>query len=92
MTKRTKAKQETIALAKQLGAGLIYGGNFANETFEITCEAPRGKHWAGETVHELITSQFHDDSSEDSLWQDMLNRIREGLVPCNDKCEWHQEF
>lgn len=85
MTTKTK----TIQKAKALGASLIFGGRFSEQTLEITCEAPKGFHWAGEGVHELVTSQFSDDPSEESLWADMIGRMCEGLEACDASCEWH---
>lgn len=71
------------AKAKELGA-----------TIDLTCgevnvEAPRGKVWRADGVHELVNSPWFDQTRTELL-EYALERMLEGLDECPDlpNCEW----
>lgn len=85
MTKRQQLEDACADLGVEL---VINRGNDREAGNELTAEAPHGKVWASDGIHELVES---GDSSVamDELYESMLVRVEMGLADCDDdECEW----
>lgn len=80
------AKQQVLTLAERLNASIEYGDIGIGNVFEILIDAPDGWHWAGDGVHQVVESRWHNELIA-NLWQDALERIEYGLEPCDDDCD-----
>jgi len=82
---RRSHEQRARAAALLLGATVRAGG----DPFEVCVEAPRGKWFAVDHVHELVSSTWGDEKPE-SVWRDMADRLEtESVEPCGQTgCEW----
>lgn len=74
------SKQKVLKLAEELGAEVESGGE--GSSFEITVDAPDGFHWKGDGLHQLVESIW-DNEKPESLWRDALERMQDGLEPCD---------
>lgn len=86
-------KQKVMALAKKLGATVEHEGDKKRGMFEVTVEAPPGHHWVDEQVHELVCNRpWHVTGSPTTkVWEAILERMEDGIEPCNDNCEWWED-
>lgn len=82
----TKATLATVrAFAATLGAKVE--DDKAGNTHECRCEAPHGKVWAADGIHEFVDAA-HKPWKPD--YDDLLARMKYGVEDCPEglACEW----
>lgn len=74
-------------LVRRLAAKL--GATLDTTCGEVNVEAPHGKVWLCDGVHELVNSPFDSETQRD-MWTLALSRMQSGLEDCphGDTCEW----
>jgi len=77
-------RQRVHKLASEIGASVEIDKTDYN--FCVRVEAPINNHW-DDGLHEIVESQNAGFNTSE-LWKDVLERMSEGVEPCNDECEW----
>lgn len=68
-------RQSVQSLAAELGAEVEQSPQ------GVSVLAPQGSCWRSGGVLELVAERWDDGAPMASLWQDVLSRMREGLIP-----------
>lgn len=74
------------AAAAKIGA--IVEDDKIGISHECRVEAPRGRVWSADTIHELVASGY-TAKGQGPDYVDLLDRMAYGVEPCtNSECEW----
>lgn len=80
--------QSVKAAALKIGASVAYDKSYGVN--ELRVEAPRFHRWKDDPIHEMVDAS---NAPWKPNFQDMLNRMANGLEPCTDPdCDWCNDY